>query len=94
MLDEQSVAHLERAQPVGRPRGAAVEAGGEIGLDAGLPNRMERGMVEQLVFHMRGKIDAHAPGFPRTRRTFSAACTGARIGTIATPFSRAAYGAQ
>src|SRR6202044_4272350 len=49
MLNEQIVAHLERAHSVRRTRRAAVKAGRQVGLDARLPNGMERGMVEQLV---------------------------------------------
>jgi len=38
LLDEKVVAHPERTQPIGRTRGAAVKAGGQLSLDAGRPN--------------------------------------------------------
>src|SRR5271166_2874382 len=61
MLNEKIIAHLERAHAVRRARRAAVKAGGQVGLDARLPNRMERGMIEQLILHMRRQVDADAP---------------------------------
>src|ERR1700685_4634216 len=52
VLQEQGVGHVEGAQPVWWARGTAMEAGGQIGVLASLPNRMKGRMVEQSILDM------------------------------------------